>query len=113
MMCIDIQGLASELGIEVREHERRKAARAAKLRLTDGRFIDCRLINVSAGGALIDLPEIDSLPDQFNLIIATSDFEAACEVRHMRRIASNSGAKVLRAGVMFMSHRLTALQRFG
>lgn len=112
-MCIDYQSLASELGIEVREHARRRTAKAAKIRLADGRFIDCRLVNVSAGGALIDLPEADALPDQFNLIIATADFEAACEVRHTRHIDLSAGAKVLRAGVMFMSHRLTALQRFG
>jgi hypothetical protein len=113
MVCVDYQALASQLSIEVREHERYKSAHAARLRLSDGRFMDCRLVNVSAGGALIDLSDLNDLPDEFNLIIATADFEAACEVRHMRRLESHAGANILRAGVMFMSNRLTALQRFG
>lgn len=108
---VDFQALAEKVGAEMRAHARRKGIGAASLRLPEGKVVDCRLVNVSPGGALIEVQGFGELPEEFNLIIASSDFEAACEVRHSRRVDTEE--PVLRAGVMFMSNRLTALQRFG
>lgn len=111
-MLNDFQVLAEKVGAEMRVYARRQATRGARLRLRDGSFMPCKLVNVSPGGALIDVADGEELPEEFNLIIASADFEAACEVRH-RRMADYDGETVSRVGVMFMSNRLTALQRFG
>jgi hypothetical protein len=111
-MLNNFQVLAEKVDAELRMHARRMASRSAKLRLRDGRFMACKLINVSPGGALFDVAAGEDLPEEFNLIISGAEFEAACEVRHRRR-TDYGGATVARVGVMFMSNRLTALQRFG
>ncbi|MGQ0455842.1 MAG: PilZ domain-containing protein [Hyphomicrobium sp.] len=115
-MLVDFQVLAEQVDAEMRLCARRPGARSASLRMRDGRLVDCRLVNVSASGALIEVPGVDILPDEFNLVIETAEFEASCSVRHTRRIEADAlegRDGVLRAGIMFMSNRLTALQRFG
>ncbi|MFN0218392.1 MAG: PilZ domain-containing protein [Hyphomicrobium sp.] len=115
-MLVDFQVLAEQVDAEMRVCARRPGSRRASLRLRDGRMVACRLVNVSAGGALIDVPDVDILPDEFNLVIESSEFEAACSVRHTRRletVGTGGPQPVTRAGIMFMSNRLTALQRFG
>ncbi|MEQ1650017.1 MAG: PilZ domain-containing protein [Hyphomicrobiaceae bacterium] len=66
--------------------------------------IPCRVLNVSASGALIEMSEDIQLPEHFRLDIDGDLFEAMCELRHseMRRI-----------GVEFTSNRQGALARYG
>lgn len=87
-----------------RESERRETNLDGKVRLGDGNLVHCRVLNISAGGALLKPARFGMLPDVFSLMIETEDFEAACEVRH--RTGSN-------VGVMFMSNRRDALLKFG
>jgi hypothetical protein len=87
-----------------REQTRRDVDWPAKIRLHDVGLVPCRVLNVSASGALVEVAGSVPLPDAFNLLIEAHDFEAACEVRH--RTAG-------RIGVMFMSSRRDALVKFG
>lgn len=64
----------------------------------------CRVVNVSAGGALLELQEPIGLPASFRISIPMELFEADCETRHQ------TGKHV---GVMFTSNLREALARFG
>ncbi len=111
-MSVDFQRLSEQVAAELEARARARAGCPAELKLGDGRRLDCRVLHITPSGALIDAPGVDALPESFNLAVAAADFEAACEVRCARHI-EQSGAPSLRTGVMFMSNRLTALQRFG
>lgn len=111
-MSIDAERLAQQIAAELEARAEARAGCPAQLKLDDGRRVDCRVLHITPSGALIDAPGVDALPQSFNLAVAAADFEAACEVRCARHI-EQSGVSSLRAGVMFMSNRLTALQRFG
>ncbi len=109
-MSIDAERLAQQIAAELEARAEARAGCPGEIKLEDGRRRACRILHITPSGALIDAPGVDALPEYFNLAVA--DFEAACEVRCARHI-EQSGAPSLRAGVMFMSNRLTALQRFG
>lgn len=87
-----------------RESFRRDVDLDGKVRLADGPLVECRVENISAGGALIRPLQFGMLPETFSLLIESAEFEAACEVRH--RVGSS-------VGVMFMSNRRDALLKFG
>jgi hypothetical protein len=87
-----------------RSDVRREVDLDAHIRLRTGELVACRVLNVSAGGALVHLDQARLLPDEFSLSIPSEAFEAACEVRH------RTGQRV---GVMFMSNRREAIAKFG
>lgn len=65
-----------------REFGRRRAAAAATVRLPDQSLLDCKVLNISEGGALLKIDAV-ALPLQFTL--CTDDgVSLACEVRHRR-----------------------------
>ena len=77
---------------------------AARIRIIGAEPIWCRVVNVSAGGALLELRDVIGLPGKFHLVVSDALFEADCEVRHQ------TGRHV---GVMFTSNHREALARFG
>jgi hypothetical protein len=89
---------------ERRAHARHTVDFPAILRSADGDDIRGRVRDVSAMGALIELPAGIVAPATFRLIIAAEMFSADCEVRHR-----TNG----HVGVVFTSGRLEAMARFG
>ena len=74
------------------------------MRTGSGERLPCRVVDVSAGGARIEVSEGVSIPNSFKLLISDDLFEAECEVRHLESDC---------AGVMFTSNRLEALAAYG
>jgi hypothetical protein len=64
----------------------------------------CRVVNISASGALIEMSEDIQLPERFRLDIDGDLFEAMCELRHSEQ---------RRIGVEFTTNRQGALARYG
>jgi hypothetical protein len=89
---------------ERRASQRRDVDYAATIRIPGAAPIPCRVINVSAGGALLELPDVIGMPPDLYLIVPGALFEASCSVRHQ------TGRRV---GVMFTSSQREALARFG
>ena len=79
-------------------------AYAARIKIIGAEPISCRVVNVSAGGALLEFRDVIGLPGAFHLIVPDALFEADCEVRHQ------TGRHM---GVMFTSNQREALARFG
>lgn len=88
--------LISKSPHERREFDRRSAAVAAIVRMPDQSELDCKVLNISEGGALLEIDAAAAVPLQFTL--CTDDgVLLACEVRH------RSGSHV---GVEFIVSRI-------
>jgi len=88
---------------ERRASQRRDVNWKATIRIGNEAPIPCRVINVSTGGALLELSDTIWLPADFRIVIPDAIFEATCDVRHQ------AGRRV---GVMFTSNLREALARF-
>lgn len=73
--------LKSKVMHERREFGRRRATVAAKIRLAGQTVLDCIVLNVSEGGALLDLNAEVNLPPRFMLCIGDG-VPLACVTRH-------------------------------
>ncbi len=82
---------------------RHPCRKSAKIRIAGIADIRCTVLNVSSGGALVELDEPMILPRQFRLQIPEDLFEGTCERRHLNG---------RRMGVMFVSHLAEAFSRF-
>ena len=87
-----------------RASQRRDCSLVARIKIPGELAIPCRVINVSAMGALLQLNAVIGMPPAFRLIVESEMFEADCEVRHQ------TGMNV---GVLFTSNRLEAMAKFG
>ncbi len=87
-----------------RASQRRDCSFQARIKIAGEPPIPCKVINVSAMGALLQLNVVMGLPPVFKLIVDSEMFEAECEVRHQ------TGVNV---GVLFTSNRLEAMAKFG
>lgn len=65
----------------------------------------CRVLNVSAGGALLQLEKPCPLPDDFDLKINAPTFEVRCQIRHKSENQYYA--------IMFTSNRVEAIEMFG
>lgn len=74
------------------------------MRTIQGTRIPCRVVDISAGGARIEVGNDVVVPDRFKLLIPDDLFEAECEVRH------NGGSF---AGLIFTSNQMEALAAYG
>ncbi|MEM7748485.1 MAG: PilZ domain-containing protein [Pseudomonadota bacterium] len=95
---------AQAVGSNRREFRRTPANKSALMRLASGERLPCRIVDISAGGAGIEVADGVAIPDQFKLLIPDDLFEAECEVRHL------SGTS---AGLIFTSNRMEALAAYG
>ena len=96
--------MARAMSQERRFDQRTPVALPAHVKVLGKARIPCRVLNVSASGALIEMSDDTDLPERFRLDIDGDLFEAMCEVRH--RVER-------RYGVEFTSNRQGALARYG
>ena len=75
--------LKSRHSPEKRQFGRRQAFVNAWLHLRGRAPVPCTVVNISEGGALIDLRELVALPYAF-ILRFDSGTEMACEIRHQR-----------------------------
>ena len=87
-----------------RQDFRKKVALVGNIKLLGRARIPCRVLNISASGALLEMTDSIELPQRFRLDIDEDLFEVMCEVRHQ------AGR---RYGVEFASNRQGALARYG
>ncbi|MEQ1710027.1 MAG: PilZ domain-containing protein [Hyphomicrobium sp.] len=73
--------LRSKHSRDQREFGRRRVTVAAKVRLDDQTTLDCMVLNVSEGGALIEMGAPVELPQRFMLCI-DGGMALACEARY-------------------------------
>ncbi len=66
---------------ERRAHPRLPENKEAVIMLKDGCCIDCVIVNVSVGGALIELRQHQPLPNRFVLYVPEEDSERHCQLR--------------------------------
>jgi hypothetical protein len=52
----------------MRREERQSVNRTASVDIGDGKVLQCRIANISRGGALLMLPDVDDLPNVFRLL---------------------------------------------
>jgi PilZ domain len=56
---------------EHRKNRRRYVMQAARIGLADGSMLgDCRVIDMSGAGARLEFKNIDTVPDQFELLLS-------------------------------------------
>ena len=89
---------------ERRRAVRRPIDRDARIRLEGGVFLACRVRDISAMGAGLELVYEAFVPLQFRLQIPDDLFEAECALRNRRGTA---------IGVEFLSARAEAMSRYG
>lgn len=70
-----------------RQFGRRDISRAGSVTLPGGATAECRIVNVSEGGALLDFPGGLVPAKPFQLAIDGVTFTLACEPRHSRETA--------------------------
>ena len=71
----------SELKHDLRQSPRRRTLKGARIVFNDRRsVIDCVVRNLSAHGALLLLPNVAGVPNDFDLCI---DGETACHLAHV------------------------------
>lgn len=75
--------LKPQLPYDRREFGRRRATVSARIRLADQTTLEGTVLNVSEGGALLDIPAADRLPPRFRLSV-NGGMELSCEIRHRR-----------------------------
>lgn len=51
-----------------RRDERQQVNRPARIELSDGTVLQCRIANVSRGGALLLIPDSEALPSVFHVV---------------------------------------------
>ncbi len=61
-------------------------SRAAKILLPQGAPIDCTVVDLSAGGACLDLAEPDRLPPRFTLLHGATKKSCLIKWKKFRRI---------------------------
>ena len=87
-----------------RAHNRVAASKPALIRTLQWERVACRVVDISAGGARIEVASGVVIPERFKLLIPDDLFEAECEVRHA------DGAS---AGLVFTSNQMEALAAYG
>jgi PilZ domain len=80
-------------GADRRSFGRRATYQHAIVHVSGRTPVRCLVLDVSAGGALLDFGEAVSLPSRLRLVWEGSGEEALCEVRHIQGV---------RAGVQFL-----------
>lgn len=86
----------------MRKHERQQVSRPARIEIPDGEALQCRIGNISPGGALLLLQEVDELPNVFHLLDLTSDVR-----RKVRKVWTGPN----RAGVEYIDGETAAFAR--
>ncbi len=94
----------SNISIDRRHHQRKPVSYIARVDTGVPGTLSCRVINISAMGALLEFAQSTILPTQFRLAIEEEWFEADCAIRHQ------AGRFI---GVLFTSNRQRALATFG
>ena len=87
-----------------RAHNRAATSKPALIRTLQWKRIPCRVVDISAGGARIEVAAGVTIPERFKLLIPDDLFEAECEVRHADEVS---------AGLVFTSHQMEALAAYG
>ncbi len=77
----------------MRRDERQSVNRAARIELADGKTFQCRIANVSRGGALLLVPDSETLPRFFHVVDLSLD-----EKREVRNVWAERG----RVGVSYI-----------
>jgi PilZ domain len=96
--------LPKNISTDRRQHQRNIVNYAARVDTGASGRLPCRVINISAMGALLEFEQYTILPAQFRLGIEEKWFEADCAIRHQ-------DGRVI--GVLFTSSRQRALATFG
>lgn len=78
-----------------RKFGRRDTFKWAKLILPSGAVVPCAVINISEGGALVQLRGVECHADEFQLLIMEDDILVACQVAH--RANGNIGVRYVRS----------------
>jgi hypothetical protein len=84
-------------GIERRKFGRRETFKRAQLVLGDGHAIAGIVVDISAGGARVQLNDTECRGDSFSLVIMEDDFIASC--------------RIVRRGTGFIGVEFTSLPR--
>lgn len=87
-----------------RAHSRAATSKPALIRTLQWDRIPCRVVDISAGGARIEVAAGVAIPERFKLLIPDDLFEAECEVRHTDEAS---------AGLVFTSNQMEALAAYG
>lgn len=66
-----------------REFGRRSTALDGYVKVPLRAPLPCRLVNMSAKGALLEVPHFDHVPSRFKLIIG--NYETECDVKHREK----------------------------
>ncbi len=77
----------------MRRHERLQVSWPARIEVDGGNVLQCRIANISRGGALLLLPESESLPDFFHLVDLKTD-----DRREVRKVWAGAN----RVGVQYI-----------
>jgi len=87
-----------------RRHQRQPANLMASVSLGGPGMIPCKVLNISAMGAMLEFAGPVILPQTFHLRIDQDFFECGCEIRHQNGLT---------AGLLFTSNRQRALATYG
>ena len=68
--------------IEKRRFGRRDTFKRSTILLADESHLPCVVVNISQGGALIQIDEPARLDDRFHLLIPEDDLLVACRIAH-------------------------------
>ena len=83
------------IGFEGRKHKRRQYAAGACIASTDGSMkLPCAIVDISSGGACLQLDRTDRVPGEFLLVLSANG-----SVRRLCRIAWRSQTQI---GVRFV-----------
>ena len=65
---------------ERRTQSRRRTFKAGTIALIGGGVINTTVRNLTDGGAMLEVPTVVGIPDEFNLVIQADQFSGRCKV---------------------------------